>query len=196
MYAVFSGSFNPPTIAHISIAKELLKEPDIEKVILVPVGNQYKKNDLIHLNHRIAMLQLYISKEPRFEVSDIFAKLDNPLDKINLLDELIKIYPKEKLCFAMGTDNLKDIINWDNWQNLVENYKFIIIPRGLDDGSKFIDNNEILKKYKSNFRIAHYQKIDISSTFVRRHIKNGIISKDISPDVYKYIIKNKLYEQK
>ena len=42
--AVFGGSFNPPTVAHINLAKQVLEEMnEIEKVIFVPVSTKYNK---------------------------------------------------------------------------------------------------------------------------------------------------------
>ena len=42
--AVFGGAFNPPTVAHIDLAKQILKEmKEIEKVIFVPVSTKYNK---------------------------------------------------------------------------------------------------------------------------------------------------------
>ena len=35
----YGGSFNPPTKAHIELAKKVIKECNLDKVIFVPVGD-------------------------------------------------------------------------------------------------------------------------------------------------------------
>ena len=39
----FGGAFNPPTIAHINLVKEALKEYSFDAIYFVPVNNFYKK---------------------------------------------------------------------------------------------------------------------------------------------------------
>ena len=43
----FGGSFNPPTYAHLEVAKTALRQLNLDKVFFVPVGNLYNKPDLI-----------------------------------------------------------------------------------------------------------------------------------------------------
>ena len=56
-YGFFGGSFNPPTIAHERLAEEIAEKFKLDKVYFVPVGNYYKKTDLIDENKRLAMLE-------------------------------------------------------------------------------------------------------------------------------------------
>ena len=57
----FGGSFNPPTYAHLEIARMSIQEQNLDRVYFVPVGNSYKKPELIDENYRYEMLQI-ISK--------------------------------------------------------------------------------------------------------------------------------------
>ena len=47
LIAIYGGSFNPPTVAHENIARDILELPEIEKIIYLPVGDSYKKKSLI-----------------------------------------------------------------------------------------------------------------------------------------------------
>ena len=55
---VFGGSFNPPHLMHLNIAKDLLRLKYLDKVIFVPTGNKYSKDDLIDIKYRIVMYRL------------------------------------------------------------------------------------------------------------------------------------------
>ena len=48
----FGGCFNPPTNTHIDLANKLIKNGIIEKVIFVPVGNYYQKQNLASAEDR------------------------------------------------------------------------------------------------------------------------------------------------
>lgn len=42
----FGGSFNPPTNAHIYLAKEAINQCNLDKVIFIPMNDYYKKKNL------------------------------------------------------------------------------------------------------------------------------------------------------
>ena len=48
----FGGSFNPPTYAHINVAKMSIEKFNLDAVYFVPVGNLYNKLSLIDENYR------------------------------------------------------------------------------------------------------------------------------------------------
>ena len=58
---IFAGSFNPPHLIHQKIANDLIDNNYLDKVIFLPTGNSYQKNDLISFNHRFKMLELITS---------------------------------------------------------------------------------------------------------------------------------------
>ena len=67
----FGGAFNPPTIAHINLVKEALKEYSFDAIYLVPVNNFYKKQGLIDISQRIDMLNLECKNNSKMFVSEI-----------------------------------------------------------------------------------------------------------------------------
>lgn len=72
--AVYVGSFNPIHKAHIKVAKHILKNYT-DKVIIVPTGNYWNKNNLINIKDRIKMLKLYETKnikKSNFHVQNLY----------------------------------------------------------------------------------------------------------------------------
>ena len=80
-YGFFGGSFNPPTIAHEIIAKEIAKEFNLDKVYFVPVGDFYNKKDLIDERKRFEMLNLIT--DSNIDVLDIELKAKKSLQTID-----------------------------------------------------------------------------------------------------------------
>ncbi len=100
--AVFGGSFNPPTVAHINLAKQILANyNNIEKLIFVPVSTKYNKNGLAPDKARYNMLKKACEGEKNIEISSI--ELDSPrqLYTIETLRIIQKENPNNEICFVI-----------------------------------------------------------------------------------------------
>ena len=173
--AVFGGSFNPPTIAHISLAKQVLSKMDnLEKVILVPVSTRYNKNGLASDEIRFNMLEQICAKEPGLEVSRLELDSDKQLYTIETLRKIKQQNPNKQIYFVLGTDNLKELETWHKVYELLSSFKFIVLKRDEDSVSDIIDKSTILKKYESSFfELNGIDTVDLSSSYVRKRIQDG-----------------------
>lgn len=180
---VFGGSFNPPHLMHLNIAKDLLRLKYLDKVIFVPTGNKYNKDDLIDIKYRIEMLKIMIISYDDMIVSD-YENQDRVVYTYETLDYFKKKYLGSEIYFILGADNLKQISNWKNSEYILSNYKLLVINRG--DDKIEVKDNVIVMDILNN---------DISSTFIRNYIDNNdIIKKYLDKNVLEYIRKEKLYE--
>lgn len=173
--AVFGGSFNPPTIAHISLAKQVLAKMDnLEKVILVPVSTRYNKNGLASDEIRFNMLEQICAKEPGLEVSRLELDSDKQLYTIETLRKIKQQNPNKQIYFVLGTDNLKELETWHKVYELLSGFNFIVLKRDEDSVSDIIDKSTILKKYESSFfELNGIDTVDLSSSYVRKRIQDG-----------------------
>lgn len=194
--AFYGGSFNPPTNIHLQIAKNVLKQLNIDKVYFVPVGNYYQKNELIDVKHRLNMLNIMCENQDKMYVSDITLNEKNNLKAIDVFKMLKEKYSNDNVYFIMGSDNFIKITEWKNFDELVENYKIIIVKRDNVDINKIILENRILEVNKNNFFIINSEDTQnkVDSTEVRRKIKNSEnIDKYLNKKISEYIVQNGLY---
>ena len=49
----FGGSFNPPSNIHIDLAKNVIEKYKLDRILFVPVGDYYNKDDLVSAKHRL-----------------------------------------------------------------------------------------------------------------------------------------------
>lgn len=199
MIVVFGGSFNPPTIAHINIAKEIFNQnKEISKVIIVPVSNKYDKNGLIDFKYRYDMLNIATKGYEFIEVSDIEDTEDVQLNTYETLDIIKTKYPDEDIVFLLGADNLSYFTEWTNSEYILKNYFLLAIERNGFNILDIIDSDDILSKYKSkiNHITIDNSLFKVSSTKIRENINNyKEIETYMDKSVFNYIKENNLYKE-
>lgn len=196
----FGGSFNPPTNAHMSIAKESVKKLNLDKFFFVPVGNLYSKQGLIDEQHRYNMLKIACENQKNIYVEDIELNKSNKLSAFDAFEMIKNKYNKmdnNEIFFVMGADNFIKISTWKRNKELIEKYKYIIFERSKLDLTKYIQENELLSKNKDNFYLLKLEQNEkISSGMIRELLKSEEYEKCkklTSPKIIKYIKENKLY---
>lgn len=187
MNIIYGGSFNPPTVAHLNIIKKLLLEFKNSRVILLPVGNDYKKPDLISFTHRYHMLRLFTEQlKSNIEISTI-EHHKGYKGTLEALEELNKDYID--LYFVIGSDNLEDLKNWISYQTLLKKFPFIVINRNQYMTQEQAE--ELFKDLEHRFIFLDFQ-MDVSSTEIRKNIEGN--KNLLTPEVFQYIKEHKLYE--
>lgn len=160
----------------------------VDKVwfIVSPHNPLKNKNILIDEHHRLEMVKCAIKNDERFAASDVEFYLPKPSYTIDTLNKLISLYPENSYSIIMGSDGLETFYMWKNSQEIVNLCSRLIYPRPGDDLTK-------LQKVE-NGTLINAPLLDISSTFVRKAIKDG---KDLSyfvpENVWPYIHRHGLY---
>ena len=185
---VYVGSFDPVHIGHKFIIDYLLDNNYLDKVIIVPTGNYWNKNNLSLLKHRINMLKYY--ENDKIIINDKYNNLEYTYQ---ILEELKKDYKDSTLHLIIGADNLAKFHLWKEVDIILKN-KVLVLPRNEINSSIYINKF----KQKDNFVIVdNFKEIDVSSTLIRDKIskkeyKN--LEEYLDKNIIDYIIENKLYE--
>ena len=189
--AIYGGSFNPMHRGHEQIVEYILKNLDMDKIIIVPVGiPSHRENNLEQSDTRLKICREIFKDNSKIEVSDIEIKSDGKSYTYDTLIKLIEVYGKNNEFFEIiGEDSLKNFKTWKNYKELLKICKLIVFRRN-DDEDKEIDK-EFLKN--SNIIILKNEYYNYSSTEIREKVKNG---EDISNLVNKRVEKIILQEYK
>ncbi|MDR9455884.1 MAG: nicotinate (nicotinamide) nucleotide adenylyltransferase [Salegentibacter sp.] len=171
---LFFGTFNPVHIGHLIIANHMAEFSDLDEVWLVvtPHNPFKKKSSLLENHHRLEMVYKACEGYENLKPSDIEFALPQPNYTVTTLAHLQEKYPTNVFCPIMGKDNLKSFHKWKNYEVILENHQIYIYPRIATGNSedKFLDHPKIT-------RVAA-PVMEISSTFIRRAVKEG---KNIKP---------------
>ena len=168
--AVYGGSFNPMHIGHEKIVDYVLKNLDMDKIIIIPVGiPSHRENNLEQSNTRLKICKEIFKNNEKVEVSDIEIKAEGKSYTYDTLLKLIEIYGKDNEFFEIiGEDSLKNLKTWKNYKELLNLCKFIVFRR-KDDKNTEIDSEFLNNK---NIIILENEYYNISSTEIRNKVKN------------------------
>ena len=168
--AIYGGSFNPMHIGHEKIVDYVLKNLDMDKIIIIPVGiPSHRENNLEQSNTRLKICREIFKNNKKVEVSDIEIKAEGKSYTYDTLLKLIQIYDKDNEFFEIiGEDSLKNLKTWKNYKELLNLCKFIVFRRKDDKNTK-IDSEFLNNK---NIIILENEYYNISSTEIRNKVKN------------------------
>ena len=198
---IIGGSFNPIHIGHLVVAEEARVRFSLERVIFVPVGVPgYKKpTQLIDPERRFAMTLLATASNPHFFVSRIEVDHFKKSYTYDTIKEFRKIYPEEKynVYFITGADSVLSILSWKKPKELLSMCRFIAATRPGYNLKRLKDElKKICINCDERVIVMRIPALSISSTEIRKRIKEGLPIKYLVPEeVEEYIKKHNLYKE-
>ena len=129
--AFFGGSFDPPHLGHLGVARAALRSGRCRRVVWFPGFMPPHKTDRRRaaFSDRMAMVKLLISGEPDMEVSDYEDRLRlSPSYTIDVLRRL-HLDTGEKYRLLIGADSLLNLHTWHEADALVREFEIITYPR-------------------------------------------------------------------
>lgn len=131
--AVFGGSFDPVTFAHLQIAAEVLSFGLASQIWMVPCGMRPDKHTVVTPQMRLEMLSLAIDDIFPRSVPIFTDSMEVDADRYIPTRELMNMYrakyPSMKFKVLMGDDLLTSLHLWDDFHELVSENSFIVYPR-------------------------------------------------------------------
>ena len=189
---LFGGTFDPPHLGHIRMARYVLKEKNLQKIILVPAyKTPYEdKQSVASFEHRFNMVKLAIEQHPELEISDIEGKRGGRSYTIDTIRQLKKLYglSSEELCLIVGADSFLRFPEWKEPDAILSESRVCVLKR--KDINIDLYDEEFLKKAELLDNDFHYN----SSSSLRERLKqNEDLEELIDERVLVYIRENGLY---
>lgn len=200
--ALLGGSFDPPHLGHILIARQVIEKIGIDEVWLLPMFGTAAhapifQKDLSPVSDRLAMVNLLANHQ--IKVSDFELTHNQQSITIVTLELLEKQYPDHTFYWITGSDKVDTFKKYDRWQDIIQKHHLVIFPREhmlwhLEDRVKEAFQ---LREIPETVTVMHDKDLiltNISSTKIRDRVRKGLSIRDIVPEeVEKYIKGHKLY---
>ena len=172
--AVLAGAFNPPTAAHLALARAALDVTD-EVLLAIPRSFPHKQFDGATLDQRISMLARLAAVNDHLSAGVADGGLF-----VEIAREAREQYPGAAIYLLCGRDAAERILTWDYGEpdfarRMLQEFKLLVAPRvGVyEPPPEFQDAIR-------NLAPGDYDRC--SSTLVRERIKAGSEWRDLVPD--------------
>ena len=154
---IFGGSFNPIHCGHIALAKEILRQTELDEVWLMvsPQNPLKEENELLDDSLRYQLAQKALEGVEGIEASDYEFHLPKPSYTWTTLQRLQQDYPDRVFSLLIGGDNWERFERWYHWKDILRNFDVVVYPRDGQAGTIQAD------------------LLPVSSTEVRERVRRG-----------------------
>lgn len=186
------GTFDPIHNGHVSVATSLLDAFGLDRVLFVPAGRPWQKEGYSAAEDRWMMTVLTAATDPRFEASRMEIDRKGPTYTVDTMAILSDFYgPEVKLFFIAGIDAVLTLGTWHRAGGLAGLAEVIAVPRPGFDAGALRPAPEWPKVH-----LADVPESDVSSTEIRRRVREGLPIDDLVPPVVAdYVAEHGLYRQ-
>lgn len=198
---IFGGSFDPVTTGHIRVATAALNHTDpdtydaiLDEVWFMPCAGHTFNKKLTPEEKRLDMLKMQIKNSGRFRICDYELKnhsTGSAYDTLSTFREKFYGLPLD-FYYIIGSDNTQSMEKWVNWEKLIEEFRFMIMPRPGYDVADWATQKPHEVLHLGNGMMDD----NISSSLVRNFIaeeKHAEARRLVMPAVADYIEEHKLY---
>lgn len=172
---LYFGSFNPIHVGHCIIANHLAQTTDLDQVwLVVSPQNPFKPSStLLNEYHRLHLVKLALEGESKLKASDIEFHLPRPSYTIDTMTYLKEKHPSYEFSIIMGSDGVQNLHNWKNAEVLVREHSIYVYKR---------PGYEVNTPLRAKLTIVDAPLLEISSTRIRKMIKEGKSAKYLLPE--------------
>ena len=196
---IFPASFNPPTLAHLALIKEAMKQGKLDEIlILLDIQAMDKEAVGAALEDRLIMLKKAFGRDPKVSIG--LSNRGRFLEKIKPLREY---YPAPiSFFFIVGFDTILRVMDKKYYRNrkrsldgLFKESRFLVASRDQFEETAFemLFRKRENKKYRerASFFTLHPQISSLSSTLVREKMRKGRSINGLVPASIHQVIKRK-----
>ena len=172
----FFGAFNPPTVAHVELARFALEQTGREAVVFVPsksayIAGEQGKDFAYGDDARLRMLRAIAATRPWMAVTDV--ELCAP-EQPRTYDTLCRLRDMGwDAALLLGSDKLPELEHgWLHVEQIAREFGFVCLTRGRDAVDRMLREDAYLRGLSPHIRVLETPAAlrDVSSTEVRHRI--------------------------
>lgn len=192
---IFGGSFDPIHTGHLLAVQDAREQLGLDRVVFVPAAvSPFKTKDRPAPGpHRAAMLDAATADLDWAEVNRIELERDGVSYTVDTVRALKANRPKAHWHLLIGMDNLRSFHKWREAKALIDLVSIAVLAR---PGSRIPKGLNLSARHTEKLLggILRSRRVDISSTEIRRRVRERKAINNLVPDsVRTYIKEHALY---
>jgi nicotinate-nucleotide adenylyltransferase len=202
---ILGGTFNPPHIGHVALARYARAELELERVLLIPAciaPNKPAVRDDPGPEHRLRMCRLAVAGEPGVEVSALEVERGGTSYTVDTVQAIHDAHPDVELTLIVGADTVRTLPSWRAPARLLGMVGLAVARRDDLDGDE--DECEASSSLLARsvpglaeaprMKMLRMDKIAVSSSRVRELVAAGApVGELVGEAVAQYIDEHGLY---
>jgi nicotinate-nucleotide adenylyltransferase len=213
---LFGGTFNPVHLGHLRAALEVREGFCLDEIVMIPAALPPHKMPgvVADASDRLAMLNLAIEDTTGLNTSDVELKRKGPSYTIDTVYHFKRTLPDKSMIYLiMGLDAFLEIDTWKSYEELLAQLPLIVINRPssncqASDDAWITMKDFLISKISADYAFSTSQScylaenkqaiyvfevtaLDISSTIIRKRIKEGRSIEFLVPPKIAEFVNNK-----
>ncbi|WP_420440201.1 nicotinate (nicotinamide) nucleotide adenylyltransferase [Candidatus Palauibacter sp.] len=177
---ILGGSFDPPHVGHVSVARDLLEELRLDRLLVIPAGDPPHREVTLPAQVRLDLTLQAFADLPGIEVSPMEIGRAGPSYTVDTLEALARRFPVDRLILAMGADQFAAIHRWERWRRLPELARIAVMPRGGGEPAPSPESMPI------EYVVAHVARVDVSASRIRQRLEEGRSVRLLVPETIRH----------
>ena len=194
--AIMGGTFDPIHYGHIKTAEKVMEKLQLDRVLFIPSGSPAHKSaqEVTEAEIRYEMIKEAIGGYEKFEISDMEIRREGYTYTYDTLVQLHETYNPSEIIYIIGTDVVAELDTWYKYKEDFKLCKFAVVTRG---GYEQDYHNQAIQKMAglgADIIPVEVPQIDISSSDIRKRVREGQAIEDmLPPKVIEIIKRENLY---
>lgn len=197
---IYGGSFNPPHVGHATAIRTAREAIAPDKLCVIPAAappHKQLSSGSPDGEERLALCRLAFKSIPGVTVSDLEIRREGKSYTVDTVRALRLANPEAELYLLIGADMLTTFEEWFEFREVLSAVTLLATARSEGELSTVQRQAEHLREtYGARVLVIETPPLPLSSTQIRRLLKERHGAEFLAEEVYARIIQKRLYEAK
>ncbi len=196
---IMGGTFDPIHNGHLMLGEYAYRQYTLDQIWFMPNGNPpHKSSETIEsqTKHRVEMVKLAIADTEYFVLQPYEVESKDVHCSYKTMEHFKEVYPEHEFYFIIGADSLFNLEKWVLPARLLKTCVLLAAYRDEKGTDEMLEQIRYLnQKYDADIRLLNTPNVDISSSDIRKLLKENKSIQEIVPEsVKRYIENQQLYK--